>query len=708
MSPASTALSQPAPPPRDDYVFHVYVNPLHGDDARAWSQNPGIGTNIPPLGYHPDITSVPRPVGGLLQHAPYAFKTLTGTQGAMAYIRQLTTQYGSGNPRQLPWSITIKAGVVKTVRQVVVHCLPGVYGPILSGQPGIDPRSGLPFNGETWPVTLDNHVSLQGASALDTVFDARHQATAVVVVQMPFGTRDLSHDDSMIDGLTIRGARSDEKPMSPQNLTGAGIYIGRESRIAVTISNCILTDNAVAIAVDCDDGGPSDPFPNEPRIVNNTIAWNKIGVWNGNTGATLFPPQPNVGLSTPVLLNNVFDTGTPYPSVLPSLSAFEGVHPFDLTVTSRTLGGATTSFGISFNAWEAGFANGGASGGANWPAPAQRAPLAPPVPPGVDLTAYTKLAGGARGSLYVSDVFRHAAAAGVPRLSADHSPHDFRLAPSASATTAAPPAPPADANPLVDHGLWLPPGPGPSYITMANGIVLSAAPGLPASAEDFATLHAWDEDAEGFGNPRVVAHSAYPPPPPPFPDRIDLGADELGELLMAGFLDGTRIFSAQVPNAPGIANHLDVYFFARKSSASGGGPFPRPVYNSWTGRTWTWWAHVQGAPDALSGPTTRPALRGPSWRWSRPERDRPSCGGWSAISRRTCTWTRIRRGGWRSTRARPRTPAISTRRIPGTRDWMRASSASTTTLCCTTTPHLVTPSTIRSTTGSSYRTPAPS
>jgi hypothetical protein len=175
-----------AQPPRNDYVFHVYVDPIRGDDTRAFQNNPG-GTfaNQLPLDPHFDSANTIR---GLIQHAPYAFRTLTrtpmtGNTGALYYI---ATVFGS-----IPW--TNPAPSAKRVSWVVIHCLPGIYAPKLNpmGPPEIDPRSGLPINEEVFPVSIGNRISLQGTSALDTIFDARPFLRGITIPAMPPPTVDL-------------------------------------------------------------------------------------------------------------------------------------------------------------------------------------------------------------------------------------------------------------------------------------------------------------------------------------------------------------------------------------------------------------------------------------------------------------------------------------------------------------------------------------
>jgi len=264
---------------------------LFGDDAVALANNPGVSGNPAPVSFHPSAAQ--NGIGGLLQHAPFAFRTLT--QGVRPYLDQLHAAYGGG---RLPWGFPLD----KSVHYVVIHCLPGLYAPLFPGEtpPGIDPRNGLPVNGETWPFVLKDRESLQGTSALDTVLDARGRATAILQVEGLSNTA-TSHTWSFIDSLTVRGARSDGGLMSRANASGAGILIGDSvfgnTGCQVKISNCFLVDNAVGLAVDSGGGFPF--VPHTPLIVNNTFARNAIGVWNGNRQG----PNPNVGEARLILLN---------------------------------------------------------------------------------------------------------------------------------------------------------------------------------------------------------------------------------------------------------------------------------------------------------------------------------------------------------------------------------------------------------------------
>ena len=122
------------PPTRTEFVFHVYVDPLFGDNVEATARNP-VATVTPgrlrPLDLHQDpgeLPADPHPIAGVLQHAPFAFKTLTGASGAIAYARQF-----------LPVNVTPHAfwtnqvtfdppvgTLTFAIRHVVIHCLPGL------------------------------------------------------------------------------------------------------------------------------------------------------------------------------------------------------------------------------------------------------------------------------------------------------------------------------------------------------------------------------------------------------------------------------------------------------------------------------------------------------------------------------------------------------------------------------------------------------
>ncbi|HMQ22227.1 MAG TPA: DUF1565 domain-containing protein, partial [Planctomycetota bacterium] len=202
----------------------------------------------------------------------------------------------------------------------------------------IDARSGLPFNGETFPINLPERVSIQGSGALQTTFDARGTNVGIFLLGAATTTTE-NYEKCFIDGVTIRGARSSALSNPP---VGAGIAIAASAYVQrPNISNCMITDNRVGIAIE-----GSATVQHSPIIVNNTIAWNQVGVWNGEFAAP--NTTPAIGYSMPRLFNNIIDArnrlGTAWGA---ATSAFEGLHDSDLRI--RTIGANTVN--IDYNAY---------------------------------------------------------------------------------------------------------------------------------------------------------------------------------------------------------------------------------------------------------------------------------------------------------------------------------------------------------------------
>ena len=426
---ATQSASAQDPQLRGTFVFHVYVDPLHGDNALATRGNQKNGPPTPviqpagldPLSEHPEpLVGGVKPITGLLQHAPYHFRTLTGENGALAYINSLFPSF--------PWrNETSDADVT----HVVIHCLPGVYGPRgISGQSDIDARCGLPFNGEVWPATIRDRVSLQGAAALETIFDGRGQVGHILEVSDAVEDT-TSHEESFIDSITVRGARTDGSTLG----AGAGIYVhsraGNHPSSYAMITNCILTDNIVGIALDSfADGGN---VWQRVHLVNNTFAWNACGLWCGTLGPGYDRYE---SLHEPMLINNIFDSGTPYEPLGTNRSGFEGVMARAKQVW-YTGSIQRQPPGIDFNAWEADapdgtkYVNRDVAIAGNWPRTfVTPDPLITFTGPRVDIRPFTRSSGARPGSLYINDMLRRSAAGGSAALS----PHDFRLAPNVSMT----------------------------------------------------------------------------------------------------------------------------------------------------------------------------------------------------------------------------------------------------------------------------------
>ena len=604
------AQTEPPLPDRNKYVFHVYVDSLFGDNAQATALNPdttAAGGRMRPLGRHPEPPSpiTGKVITGVLQQAPHAFKTLTGSTGALAYIA--TNFPGTpSSPTSMWWINPDYSERSLGVMYVVVHLLPGLYGPRgITGQPDVDPDSGLPYNGEVWPARITDRVSLQGVSALDTVLDGRKQNGFILDVTDPnMTTGPYSHLAAFIDSVTIRRARSAAD--SPPGF-GAGIYMHSDNPgISATlfVSNCFITDNVVGIALNSYHGAPE-----RPRILNNTIAWNAIGMWAGEVPVTT-PPYA-FSIHAPVVVNNIFDSGSP-PGLayIAGVSGFEGIHNQDKQVRTRngvSVNAGAPLTGLDFNAWEVGRVNFGDTNASavvlNWPRTFANTtpPNTPANGPRVDISPYTQ--GAVRGSLYVNDIFRNA---GIGGLGANYSYNDFRLAPNVSQDQ----QPPTSLDPLVNQGIDDVGLAHPWSILMVNALGFADSPGLPMFSEGSGEtsgsvdtpMNAWDWDCDGYGNRRIFLR------PAPYGQGtydggdsvIDIGADEFDTLLMAGYLSSTRIYSDGAPQAT-FGNHTQVYFFNEIS----GGSYLRPMASAMQGRTHLWWHHVQTPGDQDAGNYTR-------------------------------------------------------------------------------------------------------
>ncbi|MBI5851132.1 MAG: hypothetical protein HZB39_08905 [Planctomycetes bacterium] len=180
--------------------------------------------------------------------------------------------------------------------------------------------------------------------------------------------------------------------------------------------------------------------------------------------------------------------------------------------------------------------------------------------------AQQQIVHGARGVLYVRDLLcaggSHPQGIGFPRTVTssanavttgyDGSFHDVRLSPAAarSLTDTSGPNRTDTHNPLVDNGYG-----GGFPAAMANGQLVSR-PGfltLTTATQGEWPFDAMEFDGEGFANPRVVDHVWDRPSAPARPSGwqfIDIGADELGELLIAGYRFGTRTFMALSASDP--------------------------------------------------------------------------------------------------------------------------------------------------------------
>ncbi|MCA8957135.1 MAG: hypothetical protein KDC87_13755 [Planctomycetes bacterium] len=412
-------------------------------------------------------------------------------------------------------------------------------------------------------------------------------------------------DGTFLDSITVHGAIRDPGGNYPAPKENAAIYIGPSVRSKPCISNCVFFANMVGISVAAapedtqgHDGTriinntfvangvgvwngqagvgytPSTPAYGISKlvVVNNVFQpyWNGMGYAPGVSGGCPFGNQNTPPLNQP-LWQLWEPTSFPFARM-----GFQGIHYDDLNTLT------TSNTYRDFNAYEstAGDPPTLPPGNVNLPTtflpPAwgvtlvrSTTPPASALAPAVNLSRYTGYsltagAGVSPGILFVRDLFCNAVSyltsgsgttlpagflgpTGNPNF--DGSPHDFRLAPvvTDSGTWNSPTpgirvpdlqSPTSALNPLVDAGYW-----GTS-ITQRNGLTVEP-PGqlLPSTDPDYPNFpyNTWIWDMEGHGNPRLHDHPLYPNTG--FGGvSIDIGADEMGELIVAGYRFGTTSF----------------------------------------------------------------------------------------------------------------------------------------------------------------------
>ncbi|MFQ5504143.1 MAG: hypothetical protein ACE5F1_04995, partial [Planctomycetota bacterium] len=143
------------PPPPKGLVIHLWVDPHYGNDLLATQNNPSLTHST---GWKPHDVQDPAQNSAPLLHASWPFKTINGANGAIKYLQSTTLL----NVLPLPNTSTVTGNVWE---YAIIHLMPGMYGPGV--QQGIiyNGFNGLPENGESFPITLPDRVSIQGASA---------------------------------------------------------------------------------------------------------------------------------------------------------------------------------------------------------------------------------------------------------------------------------------------------------------------------------------------------------------------------------------------------------------------------------------------------------------------------------------------------------------------------------------------------------------
>ncbi|GAB4153662.1 MAG: hypothetical protein Fur0037_22450 [Planctomycetota bacterium] len=207
-------------------MLQVWVDGRYGDDTQAIANNPTVG----------DCQGQPHPHDVLVNGSPLLraaapFKTVTA---AVAYIRGIT-------PNGMP----MVHGNGVTTTHAIIHVMPGLYGV----GTGIDQHTGLRLNGETFPIHLPDRVSLQGTSALNTVFigtgDAPVFEFGCVQNALPSGAPASAgpEPEQFVAQIAITGQMRSEDTHG-QNSTfegvpqaGAAIFVNQERRASLLVAN---------------------------------------------------------------------------------------------------------------------------------------------------------------------------------------------------------------------------------------------------------------------------------------------------------------------------------------------------------------------------------------------------------------------------------------------------------------------------------------
>lgn len=467
-------------------------------------------------------------------------------------------------------------------------------------------------NGEVFPLHIPPRVSLVGTSVLNTIIDTGQVGTAIEFGVQDSSGLHITGESTYIDKIAFVSCGGlQEDPVvarpEPDGRRCAAILIDDQVSSRPTITNCVFLKNAVGLLVNASENalveGPPPPagtpepvtipFPahHGTTVINCTFAWNMIGLWNGQIDAG----SSSIGVSRLNLVNNIFDGSETLDARLPcnALSlgwtqgawpnwtgtgattywlhaikcSFQGVSQEDL----RTVVGGQP---IDFNAYEQGVNR---LTGIVWSnfnplnephliaanlaqtAPRVNAAFSPdPLRNIAQFTGYPNQGAVVgfpetpRGVLFVSDLICRGQAVGAFPASPgfDGSMHDLRLSPMAvpAQPLTGPVQNPVNGilNPLVDSGFA-----GPFPWLMENGQAVQSIPGtLSLGLNGSWPHHAWEADGEGYGNPRIHDHPAYAAPAqlPAGASGIDVGADEVGELIVAGYRFGTTSFFGLPPS----------------------------------------------------------------------------------------------------------------------------------------------------------------
>ena len=174
----------------------------------------------------------------------------------------------------------------------VVVALPGTYS--------------SSTNGESFPIWMLEDISLQGNSAMNTILDGEGFSSDIIRFQ-PLAASD-TFNDVLIDGVMITGGET-------------GVYMGDEFHpIGPHFANCFIVNNGIGVHIFAlYDAGIYPVF--YPRLINNTIAHNSIGILDEGNWVSWDPDPDGLveGEAKPAIVNCLV-----YPNTITDLEGVDG------------------------------------------------------------------------------------------------------------------------------------------------------------------------------------------------------------------------------------------------------------------------------------------------------------------------------------------------------------------------------------------------
>jgi hypothetical protein len=144
-------------------------------------------------------------------------------------------------------------------------------------------------NGEYFPIYMYEDVSVQGTSAMNTVLDGENYGSDLIWFYGMYGV----FNETYLDGVSLRRGSWAVNMESEFNPVGP------------TISNCVIADNDIGIRMVAIWEHDSQTYPHFfPRIMNNTIVENNIGIFD-QAKPGIGGPFDGKGVATPAIINNI-------------------------------------------------------------------------------------------------------------------------------------------------------------------------------------------------------------------------------------------------------------------------------------------------------------------------------------------------------------------------------------------------------------------